>query len=1277
MGLNWRQSLLDALSSVNEQIAAGGQAVGRAAEYYSQPENSVDVNLPIDAVAPPQWRVPNPVSVLQDVIAPTQPMRSPMLSEVAAPEAPSTQDQGAEAIFPQEESSKSYVETVAKEMTRFGIGLVADPLTYTPMGGGIAGKVGVAAFTGMAAKGAYDAASKTIEKYDEAGKVTPDVVGEGTSSLLQAGAAYLGGKHLSGAGERKTVEAPPIADAKEPPFVQIAQGDRTKLEDMQKAILKMPEGEEKTKAIEAWFEEKKKLDTVQTTENQITPRQPPDEGPATDALPVEVPKDTFLDTRKKEGISINNTPEAPQESRLPPPRGTPGWKKAEQFVTAHPAWKTFSDWYEMASEVAKKKLMALPDDVRPPSDLIKNQIPSLANTPFKGADFKPGKYASNWVRKIRSTVGGVLQPGAAVESIGHDINILAYMKDMVSDIQRYPHFAERIAKGDPKILQEEMLRRMLWTNIHEMIHSLGVEHPLVDTGTPDVYDFERQNYYKKFLDSPQITPRSEKYGDIRMYKMMRAAVDSYTSGDLDHLMEAARPHFDEWRRLFAEAHEISRRPETVSPVVPRQIPPRAIPPEGGVGDRPGGGIPPGGVPGDPGSPGEAPPAGPGSGPVIPPGDGGPPFRPSDKPPKTDWSKLPQHGIKEFINLRRAAITHARAARFQFKDLAGQGMDWIKKFENGEAVPGGDRVKALFDKLIAEEKRYGVPIKERPNYIYHLWKESPESVRRTFRRLGIRPSFTNERIFDTYEAGIKAGLTPKYDNPVDIIAERVRQHKKLIADKGLYNTLRAGKLIKPINKAPQDWVPIRNFPFHRYTTGKFEHIQAWAAPLPVAERLNRYLDSPISSPIRDFFQKVAQVSTDVKNVVMSSGIPNTLFNAHGFNTAMRIAASKGSPMAALGEAAKVPFKLLNSGEKYKKYLDDNLDDIARFQEAGGTFNIEDHPFKIVEGETVPKDKKSFWQNVRDARESHGTTVGRNYAALRKIHEQLFEDPLFQAALPAWKLEFMKSEETRLLEKGIKPEEAVKLAAHSGNVLLGGINWEGDAGLKGDPQFRTALRIVFNAPDWAETNLRIAKGTMDWLKHPKDPKFQMYKHLVQNTFMFYVISNAISRGLSNEQDPTERHFQARIGKASSGRSRFIKPLGTGADWVRLPYEIIAKLSHGDLSGASDVVKNRLHPLAQGMFNVALNRNYWGRPLTGKDLPVLTQAGRLAHEVTDVAAPSYVKAPVAAFAGEAGPEETIMKSIEAPVAYARPGGRDVASPYSRGRGLARRFQVSRRRR
>lgn len=972
--------------------------------------------------------------------------------------------------------------------------------------------------------------------------------------------------------------------------------------------------------------------------------------------------------------------------RLPKRKGPaplPKWMEAEAHVRANPAWKTFSDWYRRVSNVNKAKILGQPEDVLPPKDIVSNQVQSVDKTPFRGANFTPGAFARNWTRRITSLSGTRENPQLKfrIESQGHDINILAFMRDMVRDIHKYPNWAEYIG-GDTQKLGEELLRRMIWTNAHEIVHSTGVGHPLVDSNTKGVYDFEKQNYNKSWLEGPH-TEMDVAHGDHRMYTVMRHAIDAYKGGELDSLIEEARPHLDSWRRLFTEADEISRRPAEAPPVVPPVGNERPVPPPGRPPGNGGGGVPPGGVPGSPGTGGGGPRPpiegeGPGSNGPPPQPPTGPPFRPSDGPKKIDWGALPGHGIKEWINKRRAALTHGRASRFEFQDIQNEGMDWIAKFEAGQKPKGWERVKALFDKLVAEEQRYGVPIKERANYMYHLWKESPETVRRTYRRLGIRPSFVNARIHETYQEGIKAGLTPKYDNPVDIIAERVRQHKKLIADKGLYNTLRAGRLIKPINKAPQDWIPVRNFPFHRYTVGKSEHVQVWSAPPMVADRLNRYLDP---SPHDGFLRKGVQLFTDVKNVVMSAGLPGRAFNAHGINIARRIAGIQDTTAKSFWKSIAEPLELLKKDEAsigkpgpWTKSLDTeaSLRKMAFWQEHGATFSIEDHPFKVVEGDVVPKQVKGFWEQVREARDAGKSTIGRNYGGLRKMHELLFEDPLFQGYLPFKKLSFLEEQFTKLKESGLSEKEAAQVAAHQGNVIFGGMNWEGEGGLKGDPQFRMFLRLAFNAPDWAETNLRIGKGAIDWMRNPRDPRTQLYKNIIRNTAMMYVVLRGASQITSRDKQPTERHFQLPLGKASSGRTRYLKPMGTAEDWVRLPYEIIARLAEGDLSGASRVAAARLHPMTQGIVNVVTNRNYWGRPLTGKELPILTQAGRLAHEVTDVAAPSYVKAPVAALAGEAGPEEVLMKSVESPVAYARPDS--VGSPHGRGRVFSRRFQRTR---
>jgi len=392
--------------------------------------------------------------------------------------------------------------------------------------------------------------------------------------------------------------------------------------------------------------------------------------------------------------------------------------------------------------------------------------------------------------------------------------------------------------------------------------------------------------------------------------------------------------------------------------------------------------------------------------------------------------------------------------------------------------------------------------------------------------------------------------------------------------------------------------------------------------------------------------------------MSSGIPGTRFNMHGFNIARRIAASRDTTTGSLMKAVEMPFRLLGSGKVEAKWLDNEkmLKEAARFTEQGMTFNIEDHPFRISEGSVVPREKKPFWQAVKEAGAERETALGKHYGSLRKMHELLFEDPLFQHSLPAWKLQFAIEEEGRLLKSGVDGKEATKVAAHNANNVFGGINWVEEGR---DPQFQTFLRLALNAPDWAETNLRIGKGVVKGLFNPKDPRFKVYRNIVRNVAVYYLLVNAISRMFSKEQ-PAERHFQIAAGEAASGRTRYLKPAGTAEDWVRLPYEITAKLVQGDLSGTSKVVAARLHPMTQGLLNVVRNRNYWGRPLTGPGIPIHKQIGRVAQEITDVAAPSYVQAPVSALSGQAGPEEAVLKAIEAPVSYARtahPG--QVSSP------------------
>lgn len=1216
MGLTWRESLRDVLSSAGEQIGRIRRPVDVAADYYAHAPG-YDVGGNPDEFGKAPIHIPDVVAAVKDVLGSTEPgPTNEVLSEGLVPVPPTAGELVKEAVYPDEEAKKSYVDSVAREVAGFGADLATDPLTYALGAGGKFGKAAGVGFTGLMAKGAVESGLGAVEKYQEKG-FTPEVAGEATKAALEGSGAYLGAKHLF-AGH----EVPPVETDVKPHEVPPVEAPRVQEQPVQGGP------------------------TVDLA-NQVPGVEPPVERPIERPLP-EV-------TDHPSGAPFDQA-EGPRQHDV------------VNFLSQNKHWHDFSDWYRKAMDVTKKAIIGLPQDVLPPRTHMRGSIQSVAETPLGGATLSPYLHAFN--RLGLRTVPGYPEMSRPYSS-GIFFNPISHLMGMARDARDYPSFRE--VMQDPRKRFEDFLRRTLETQAHELVHSTGATHPLKDAGVgPVVFDERTGKPPKAFMDSERIrNSESGATGDHRFATILEHTLRNYESGAFDNLMKEAEPHVEHWFTTLLDANEIAEGRTPPDRAIPPPEPGQPGPVEGDPTTGGGTGLPPTGLPGGPRTPGGPPnpPTGGGRG-TGPEGGPGAPGGPPPKLPKVkiDFSKLPGHGIKEFINRRAAARTHARALRFNLKDLANEGMDWVKNFEKDPtSVPGGDRVKKIFDEMLAEEKRYGVPVRERRNYIYHLWEEDPETVRRTFRRLGVRPGFTQERIYETYEEGIKAGLTPKYDNPVDIIAERMRQHKKLIADKGFYNALRATKNIKPITKAPKDWIEVRNFPFHRYTTGKYEHVQPWAAPAPIAERLNRYLDSPISSPMRDFWQKAAGVATDIKNVVMSSGIPGTSFNAHGFNIARRIAATKDSTWGSLMKTVKTPFDLLSKGKAEEKWLTEHLPEAAKFQEAGMIFNIEDHPFKVVEGETVPKAKKPFWEEVKGAYDSREGTISKNYGALRKMHELLFEDPLFQRALPAWKLKFAIEEEGKLLKAGLEPKEATHVAAHNANNIFGGINWVEEGR---DPQFQTFLRLAMNAPDWAETNLRVGKGVVKGVFNPKDPRFQVYRNVIRNVAVYYLITNAISRMFKgNEEYPSERHFQVRAGKAASGRTRYLKPAGTAEDWVRLPYEITTKLAQGDLSGVADVVSARVHPMTQGLLNVVRNRNYWGRELTGPKLPVLTQVGRLAHEVTDVAAPAYVKAPVAALAGEAGPEEALLKSVEAPVAYARPqpgsvgpAGRQPRSRYSR---------------
>jgi hypothetical protein len=464
---------------------------------------------------------------------------------------------------------------------------------------------------------------------------------------------------------------------------------------------------------------------------------------------------------------------------------------------------------------------------------------------------------------------------------------------------------------------------------------------------------------------------------------------------------------------------------------------------------------------------------------------------------------------------------------------------------------------------------GVHLNERENYLPQLWEDPPGKVKEVYRRLGLRPSFTLTRIFEDYKQGIDNDLTPKFKNIGELAGWYEQKANKAIADREFYNLGRENGWIRPQGKGEEDWKILdpNHFPA-AYTVNRAGQASSvpMTAPPELHELISNYLDDP-----NKIIQWMADKASMSKNIAMSSGVPGTAINAHGFNILARTVI--GNPKAAL-TAGKYILNPRSAG----RALDEALHTAPWAVKQGLQLTTEGHEMG-VSGST--------------------NLAGQTFQKFLKVQGKLFEDPLFQNVIPALKLKHFNDMVGDLVKNGMSREAAGKSAAEMTNNLYGGINWEA-MGRSRDLQ--NLARMVVLAPDWLESNIKLGNGMAKTLLDPKNPQGKFYAKMARNIIGAYMaadVSNYAMSGHHMWENPAGHALDIQAGK-SNGKDRWIRPFGTAADFLRLPYDAAsaALAKNPDFGTPMDIAKNRMSIPARVGLDLITKRDRSNRPILGKD-------------------------------------------------------------------------------
>lgn len=569
--------------------------------------------------------------------------------------------------------------------------------------------------------------------------------------------------------------------------------------------------------------------------------------------------------------------------------------------------------------------------------------------------------------------------------------------------------------------------------------------------------------------------------------------------------------------------------------------------------------------------------------------------------------------KNLLYGRKAASIRGKEIEKQFSHLDSDGIvDFNNKLNQG-MFP---EVKQFFDDQFARLKEAVPQTGYKEGYLTLLFKDDPAKVVNMQKKLGLRPSFTLESRLKDYQALVDAGLTPLYDKPSQVLGHYAAGVDKVVANAEFFKYLKeAGHIVNDPkargNKNPQGlpegWGELSGDYFPKDENGQRFHASAETRQL-----LDNYFKKEDTITRGGIVSKAAKTVSFLRQLKMESGIPFTALNMHTTNLLVKYGV-KGSQGGVIKNLAAFSRDLLRP-EKAQRNFESNLGKL-RDAVKDGRLN------------TSIKDVEGFKSTDKGLR-----------AAFQNATHEVFGKKLFDQVLPDMMLREYEAHRMELQKQGMAYNEAAIAAGEHTNRLFGAL--DPDAMMK-NPNSQAFLRAVALAPTWAETNLYhepkaflqdVAKNT---------PKGVMQRRAAWNLAKMWASIQVINY-ISSGQTPVDTGgFSLALGKDSNGKDRSIR-LGTGLDAVRLPFELAMKIAEkdADMTDVSNIVKNRLSPVAQAGLTFASGRNNFGQPLKS--------IGDHAENLFNALGPQYATYPVQALRGKISPEEALAGTFELPTSY-----------------------------
>lgn len=575
------------------------------------------------------------------------------------------------------------------------------------------------------------------------------------------------------------------------------------------------------------------------------------------------------------------------------------------------------------------------------------------------------------------------------------------------------------------------------------------------------------------------------------------------------------------------------------------------------------------------------------------------------------------------------------------------IEGSKKNVSPEVKQAAATVRKQFDDLYKYAQKSGIDIGYMKDYVTHIWKEDPAAVSQAYKTASKRFGFAGNRSIPTYEEGIKMGLTPKFSDPRQLIAEYSKKLETTKANIEFINNLKEQGLI--VQKRLPGFQPITGVGFQSPSVKIGENVIRegnYYAPPRVANLIDKVF-SPNESPT--WLRTAAKSSGVIQDIGLSGGIPKTPINA------WTVAQMQKEILAG---RIKGPFKSLFTSlttEGSNNYFKENSQFIKEQQlnniPISTSFNTE----SLANRTGLSKFFNADLEGLKlDKGVKENMQVFRNN--FKKIWGATVNEPTFKRFMPTLQTEFYKDARNTALKAGKSEAEAIQIATKATKNFYGLTST--DATAKQSKIGHDVIQTLFFAPKYRQSMVNFWVNNIKSLKNPlaienrANAKFLVGSLL---TYLAYDKVNQFYTGRHMSENPPGKEDKVLI-PLGDGFTMGVPFLSSIATMPRTAFKIGKDVVGGNLPGAIKEAKGFLSMGLKTPLDIATNEDYFGgqiyEPGSKDQLKDITTyaSGAYGHP--------YIREMTKYLQGKQPLYQTVSKMMELPLRYYKDSS--IASGY-----------------